>query len=111
MLRAGSLNRSVNIERATVLVNEYGEEELTFVVIKTTRASINPITGNEGFSVGIKNEISHKIAMRFDPSLDLKNSDVIVYEGRRFDIQNILNWNERKSHLTLLVLEKLYEQS
>ena len=109
MIRAGNLTKKVNVERATFIDNEFGEPVETWGVILSTRAGIKPVTGNEQFMVGLKNEVSHKIEMRYNPSVIFRPSDRIVYEGRYFDIEYVLNYAERKSNLQILAKEKYYD--
>ena len=110
MVRAGALKHIIKVERLTSSGdNDYGESLETYQTLVTTRASINPISGNETFLSGLKNNVSHKIEVRVNPSFDYTPEDRIEFNGRYFDIIYILNWQERGSNLTLLAIEKYYK--
>jgi len=109
MIRAGNLNKIIAVMRVTYIDNEFGEPEETWNLLINTRAGIKPVTGNEQFLVGLKNEVSHKIEMRYNPEAIIRPEDVIVYDGRKFDIEYILNYAERNSNIQILAKEKLYD--
>lgn len=109
MIRAGNLNKNVEVQRATYIDNEFGEPVETWGTILTTRAGIKPVTGNEQFMVGLKNEVSHKIEMRYNPTVVFRPSDRIIYDSKEFDIEYILNYAERNSNLQILAKEKYYD--
>ena len=109
MIPAGKLTKTVDVQRATFIDNEFGEPVETWGVIKSTRASVRPVTGNEQFLVGLKNEVSHKIDMRFIPQLNLLPSDRIVDVNRVYEIEYILDYNERHQNIQILAKEKYYD--
>ncbi len=132
MVRAGSLKKVISVQAlGTVGVlqpkvglypavglhpntdedGEYGESLEVYITQFTTRASILPISGTEAFLNGLKNTVSHKIQVRYQPNFVYDPSQRIEYNGRYFDIQYILNWQERNADLTLLVIEHLYKDS
>jgi SPP1 family predicted phage head-tail adaptor len=109
MISAGQLFHQVEIFSALLSENSYGEQIKTYVSKGYFRASISPIQGNESFmEQGIHNDITHKILMRFIPSLNVKPDDIIVFNDREFDIQYVLNWFEKNKEITILAKEKLY---
>jgi len=135
MLRAGALNKIISIQRldyvpivglfpqlgltpgaglvpkeSSTPVNEYGEINKEYIDQFNTRASIKPIVGNETFLAGLKNTVSHKIELRDREDFTLTPEDRLVYNNRVFDIQYILNWGEMNIGLTVLAVEKLFEE-
>lgn len=108
MIPAGKLTKTIDIQRATFIDNEFGEPVETWSTIKSTRAGIRPVTGNEQFLVGLKNEVSHKIDMRFIPGVDLLPSDRIVDVSKTYEIEYILDYAERHQNIQVLAKEKYY---
>ena len=112
MVRAGSLNRIITIERFienTPPNNDYGEPDSYWSQIAQTRASVKPIGGSEAFLVGLKNTVTHKIELRARQDFTLTPEDQIIFGTRIFDIQYVLNWNESNVNLTVLAVEKLFK--
>ena len=94
--------------RVSYIDNEFGEPVETWGVLINTRAGIKPVTGNEQFLIGLKNDVSHKIEMRYNPEAVFTPDDKIKYDGREFDIVYILNYAERNSNIQILGKEKFY---
>ena len=137
MLRAGSLKNIISVQRLEEVEQplipfypgtgvypgegvhpggnfaewDYGEPFTKYVTSFTTRASIKPITGNEKYIDGLKNSVSHKIEVRHRSNFSYTPEDRIVYRGRYFDIQYVLNWGEDDVGLTILAEESLYKDS
>ena len=89
--------------------DEYGELLTDFVTQFSTRASITPINGTEKFLNGLTNEVTHKITVRDRSDYTYRPEDRILYKGRYFNIQYVLNWNEEGVGLTILAIEHLYK--
>ena len=107
-MRAGPLNKVVDIQQYTTLTDAYGEEVVSYVQLKNTRASIKPITGTETFiDARLLNEVSHSVEIRYDSLLNLNPKDRIVYDTRNFDIINVLNMNEKNVKYIILCKEEL----
>lgn len=108
MLRAGSLNKIIEIQRkAYNQGSKYGDNTLdgTYETYITTRASISPLSGKETFAQGIDEEITHKIIIRGKYKVD--SSMIILYQTRIFEIVSALNWNEEDKVITIIAKETL----
>lgn len=105
MIRAGTMRHVLQIIENTPIVDNSGAVEDVWAVTGTARASINPITGTESFvNAEQMNEVSHKIGMRYR---DISPEARLGFQGREFDIVNVLNFKEKKSNIILLVKERL----
>jgi SPP1 family predicted phage head-tail adaptor len=105
----GKLRHPVEIQAATETTNEYGEVERTWpgTVIDggNVWASITPITGNERFAgiQQVRPNVSHSIVIRFNGNVTPKHR--IKYGNRWFEIDAVLNRDERDELLELLCKE------
>lgn len=105
MIRAGSMRHVVMIQKPIYGTSASGEAVITYQDVAEVRAGINPVTGNESFISAEKlNEVTHKIEMRFR---ELKPDNILVFNNRIFDIEQILNFNERNINLIILAKERL----
>lgn len=105
-MNGGILRHNVEIYKPITTSDSYGDNKTTYLNTGSIRCGISPISGKETFTeAGYQNEITHKIQMRY--TTDIAVDDVLVYNGREFTIQYILNWNEKNMDMTVLVFEKL----
>ena len=105
-MRAGKLNKRVEIQTNTSVPNEMGEHVPGWNTTHTRWASINTIGGQERFSNNKESaEVSHRIKLRYVegliPSMRIK------YGSRIFDIQHIQDHEERNRDMTVMVLEQV----
>lgn len=104
-LRIGNLRHRITFQVPITTVNEIGEEVTGYSDFKTVWAAIEPLHGRE-FEEGNKNsnEVTHRIKIRYTPGLsgDMK----IIYKNREFDIQSIINVNERNRELHIMAIER-----
>ena len=106
MIRAGSMRHVLDIEQSVLDTTPEGEEIQIWSKLSSARASINPINGTESFLTDqLRNEVSHKIGMRYKKLLPTNNR--LIFEGRIFEIIAILNFQEKKSNILILVNEKV----
>ena len=107
-MRAGPLKKVVSVGKYTTTLDSYGQEVVTYTTLQDIRASINPATGNEVYmNDRLINEVSHKIEIRYNATLNLNPKDVLVYNSRTFNIISVINWNEGNDRLIVLCKEKL----
>ena len=106
-LRAGILKHKVTIQRVTATLDSANSIENTWSSLRVTRASINPIKGTESFiNQNMINQVTHYIKMR---KTDITPEDRIIFEGKIFDIESVLNVNERGTELMILANKILSE--
>lgn len=84
-MKAGKLDRRVQIKVKTASRDAYGAEILTYSVLATVWAEVVPISGREYFSAAqFVPEASLKIRMRFREDFD--ETAIIAYDGLDYDI-------------------------
>lgn len=81
-----------------------GQPMQTWVGLATVRASIEPLMGKEyDQASGEHSRVSTRIRMRWQSELsDLKPADRILFENRAYDIQSVINVNERNRELLVM---------
>jgi SPP1 family predicted phage head-tail adaptor len=105
-MRGGSLRHLVSIERGVETKNEFGETVAEWQELTKAYAFISPVRGDEKYMSAEKHaEVSHSISMRYIDSISPK--DRIVYGGRVFDIEAVLNLGERNRQLKILAREQV----
>ena len=103
-VRAGELRHSLIIEAKTTSKNDYGEKSDTWSTVATVRAGIRPLYGREYVeSRAIKSEVTHKIIMRYYSGLTTKHR--LKFGARYFDIETIMNLEERNQLFEILAVE------
>lgn len=111
MIRAGTMRHQVEIWGNIETVDSMGSPVLNLFKLKDARCSINPIVGTEMFvSEAIRNEITHKIGMRFTPDINLSPEYFLKFKGRLFDIVQVLNFNEKNVNVIILCKERLIKE-
>lgn len=102
-LNPGRLSRRVTICRYSEGSNELGSMEVVLRPLKEVWAEIRPLRGNEQLEYyKITNRETYKITIRFT---DITEKDVIVFKGRQFRINYMLNPLEANYYLELFVTE------
>ena len=105
-MRAGTLRNTIIIEANTPTKNGFGEDVDSWGTFATVRAQIVPINGKEYFSAGQEQaSVSHKIKLRY--LAGITQAMRINYEGRYFDIQAIINFQERNIDLEIMAVERV----
>ncbi len=104
-MRAGRLRKRVIIERASTAVDEYGEEIETWATLTTVWAGVEPVSGKERIQGGQAKAITtHLIIMRHT---DITNNDRINLSGRIFNIESVINRDERNKELQIMAVENV----
>nr|DAF45778.1 MAG TPA: Putative head tail adaptor [Siphoviridae sp. ctmP938] len=102
-LNPGRLSRRVTICRYSEGSSELGSMEVVLRPLKEVWAEIRPLRGNEQLEYyKITNRETYKITIRFT---DITEKDVIVFKGRQFRINYMLNPLEANYYLELFVTE------
>ncbi|MEB1809030.1 MAG: phage head closure protein [Bacillaceae bacterium] len=74
--------------------------------IATLWASVEPLRGRDFYEAQQSQaEISHKVIIRYREGVE--RSQTINFKGRRFDIEYIINPNEKNQFLELMCVERL----
>ena len=105
-MKAGILRHAITIENESVSQDEFGNSIVEWVKLKDTRASINPIAGNElVINNQIVNDIDNEIFIRYVK--DLTPSARIIYKERVFNIKRILDFEFLGVWMQILAKEDL----
>ena len=99
-----NLDKKVSIQRQTTTTDSSGQPQDTWTTTSNPWVSIRPISGKEYFNAsGERAQVSHEVVLRHGPTVAPK--DRIVYGSRTFDIQSVLNLEERSRYLKLMCRE------
>ena len=106
----GKLRHQVKILKSIITKDALGQEVEKLEVEKTVWASIEPLSGKEYFSAKqVNSEVNFKITIRYIDSL--LPHWVVKFGQRVFNIESIINFEERNKYLQLLCSEKVGENS
>lgn len=104
-MEAGKLRHLVKVQEPMPTANEFGEPEIAWVDFATVWAAIEPLRGRERWAAQqINAEVSHRIRMRF--LAGVLATFRVLFGVRAFDIQAVLNIEERNRELQLLCIER-----
>lgn len=114
MIAAGKLRKRLSVlgVPTTPILNGFGEPDLTPVVLGTRWASVEPLSGRELWQAQqVRPDVSHKITMRFyaglTPRHKLRFTDPQTSTIRTFEIDSVLNVDERNRVMTILAKEEV----
>lgn len=108
-MRAGELRHRVEIQAATITRDTLGQGIKTWATVLSVWASISPVSGTEKNADAtlkqIKNERGYKITARYNATITPQHR--IKWGSRRFDINAVLNIDERSREITLSATEAI----
>jgi SPP1 family predicted phage head-tail adaptor len=105
-MRAGRLRHRVVIQDYTESQNTYGEATKNWTDYATVWAAVEPIKGREFWqSQQVNAEIDVKITMRYITGVKPKMR--VVSDSRIFEIEAVINVEERNRELQLLAKESV----
>jgi SPP1 family predicted phage head-tail adaptor len=105
-MRAGLLRHRVSLQASAETRGSDGEITRTWVTVTTVWASVAPTGGKEYVSEDmLKAAASHLITTRYRPGLD--TSMRVLFGTRVFNIESIVNKDERDRELVLVCQEAL----
>ena len=100
--------------RHRIVISEYkevGRDEYNMPILEWAEfaivwASIEPISGREYWaSSQVQAELTHRIRIRYIDGL--RPTMKVFYNDREFEIESIINWQERNIDLQLMCKEKV----
>jgi SPP1 family predicted phage head-tail adaptor len=109
-MRAGTLRRQITIQSRSSTPDTFGQSVRTWSNLVTTWADIEPLSGRElEVARAVQPEVTHQVTIRYRTGL----TDVmrIVYQGRYFNINSILDVGMRHEILQMLCTEGLDDGS
>lgn len=104
-MRAGRLNKKINIEALTTVVSSDGGTRQDWqVVSEGIWAAIEPLRGKEWFDAGgTHSEVDHRIRIRHKQGI--KSSMRVVHKNRIFDVQYAIDIKSDGRELHLMCKE------
>ena len=104
-MRAGNLNKKVEIQSLTSTQNEFGEvTNANWTKYKNAYASVIPVSGKESFLSNTDfSKTSHKIRIRYLPNINA--SMRIVWNNRVFNFISTRNIAEMSKEIEILAEE------
>lgn len=103
-IQAGSLNRVVQVQERSNVVDDFGQQQLVWNTVLTARASVEPLSGTEVVAAGaLLGQTMLSVTMRYRPSINVGMR--LVYEGAIYNILNVLDDQARHRKLTLTCSE------
>jgi SPP1 family predicted phage head-tail adaptor len=106
-MQAGRLRHRVTVQRATDAIDQYGDQTPTWTSLGTVWASVEPLNGREYFAAAqMQSEVSTRIVIRPISGVTLTPKDRVKFGSRYFDIQSVINRDERNRELQLLCVER-----
>ena len=99
--KIGDLRHLVSLQNSTNTSDGAGGFTQSYSTIADVFASINPKKGNEIFSDGAQNPVTHEIFIRYRDDVTINNTTKIVFGTREFNIRSILNLEEKNRFLKI----------
>ena len=104
-MRAGSLRHRIIIQSKQKTPDGEGGWTYTWEDMAEDWANVMPLRAEEKLQYQQVNvQASHEITMRYRP--DINNELRVVYNGRYFDIVELINVGERNRELKLICVEQ-----
>ena len=101
----GKLRHQISLLKPIIVKDALGQEVEKLEIQNTVWASIEPLSGKEYFSAKqVNSEVNAKVTIRYIESL--LPHWVVQFGQRIFNIQAIINLEERNKYLQLLCSEK-----
>lgn len=105
-INPGRLNKRVEIWRYADVDTETGAKRAELQKYATVWAELKPTRGTEFLEYYREaNALQFKCTMRYQKSLNLTEKDVLVCQGRQFEINAVLNLMEEGKYLEVYCTE------
>jgi len=105
-LLSGKLNTKIIIQKPVEIKNSIGEDITSWSDFSYQWANIAPLSGREYLSNNeLRSSVTHRIFIRFIKGVD--SSMRIKHGSRIFDIDSIINTDERSRELVIIAEEVL----
>lgn len=93
----------------SVVKDATGQQTETWSNIGTAYARVAPLRGREYLAAsGEKANLTHEVTMRARNDVSLMPRDRIQFGARLFDIQSVINVDERDRQWSIMCVEKLH---
>jgi SPP1 family predicted phage head-tail adaptor len=105
-MRAGDLRRQIKIQQRSTAQDTLGQPVLTWTDVCTTWADIQPLSGRElELAQAINAEVNHQVTIRYRTGITAAMR--VLYQGRIFNIQAVMDVDTRHKELQLMCSEGL----
>lgn len=106
-MRGGALRHLVQLQRrATTQESTYGSQDTTWTTYATVYAAIEPLNGRELLAAeAVQSEVTHQITIRWNRGFTVKAADRVAFGARMFDVQDVINLNERNYEVDITAIE------
>ena len=102
---AGRLDKRIIIERLEATEDEIGQPVEAWIPTYSVWAAIEPLQGREYLAaMAVQAERTVRIRIRYLPGI--VSTMRVVYQGRVFAIQSVINLREANDELHLMALEQ-----
>ena len=97
-ISAGSLDRRIALQRATITRDEYNAEVSTWATFATRAASYEPVPDGEKFRAGERaSEISARFVIRWSQAVkDTSPKDQLIFDGRTYAVTRVKEIGRRE---------------
>jgi len=103
-MRAGELRHRITLQTPVEAADGMGGVTTTWIIFKTVWAAIWPLRGAEYITAQqVQSELTHKVRIRYLANLTPKHR--IRWGDRYFDIQSIINPDERNIYFEMMCRE------
>lgn len=104
-MRAGQLRHKITIEQLdTSTADAMGAAVKIWTLFCVCWARVQPVSGKEFFNANQERaQISHKIRIRY--VAEITPAHRVNFGGRLFNIQTVINFDERNRELEILAVE------
>lgn len=104
-MRIGKLRHQVEIQEFTIIEDEIGVGTQEWITTSTVWASVEPLKGREYWAAAmVQAETTVKVTIRYLPGITPDHR--LKFRGRIYDIQSIINTEERNQELELMCIAK-----
>lgn len=108
-MRAGKLRHPIVIQTIQETRNGYGEVIPTWVTFASVRASVEPLQGKEYFAANSQ-QTATTTRFRIRYLAGITASMRISFNGEVYDIESIINPNERNREIHIMTVKRSGEQ-
>lgn len=107
-LPAGELRQRVTLEQLVETPDAYNQRVKSFAPIGTFWAAIRPTSGSGTVIADqLTSEVTHAVILRGNPNVTADPSYRLLYRGRVFNLEAVLNVRERGKKTVLLCSEQV----
>jgi SPP1 family predicted phage head-tail adaptor len=105
-MNPGLFRHRITLLKMVVTEDEIGQQIEEWQPFRTCWAAIKTVSGREYFAAAsVQAERTYRFIIRYTPGIN--ETMRIDYQGRKFDIQSVLNDDERRKTLTIIATERV----